>query len=195
MKKAAQLSNEHVASRSFEQPSINLNWRQRCLGEKSCSPDSRNCPREPQRNRKGRGESRDEVQEPGVQELVNEARALEARRRTNCYICKELGHLVRNCPKNRHMSACMSSHANSQEMLKPYTNRLIVNAHKCKGLRDTVATMDVVDEKYIKREGYLTGCIWVRQPISKGSVCLQRRLQPKAHLGSWRQLQPYRRGC
>lgn len=66
----------------------------------------------------------------------------------------------------------MSSHVNDQAMLKPYTSQLIVNGQKCKGLRDTATTMVVADKTYVQTEGYQTGCIWARQAISKGSVCL-----------------------
>ncbi|KAH7947548.1 hypothetical protein HPB52_013147 [Rhipicephalus sanguineus] len=58
------------------------------------------------------------------------------------------------------------------ELLKPFMKECTVNGKRCRVLRDSAATMDVVHSSYVSAKDFTGECAWIRQVVQEHSVCL-----------------------
>lgn len=175
VRSAAQLADEYVASRGFRTPINSAHHYQRPAPRPQAytrGPQSATKEREETNQNSARAEGKLKEPEKNRKEVRNHLEELESRAKALCFKCNETGHFARNCSKGRPVFACVSDHPSNLDLLKPYTTDLMVNDKRCRVLRDSAATMDVVHPNYVKSEDYLSECAWIRQAVSEDSVCL-----------------------
>ncbi|XP_040067028.1 uncharacterized protein LOC120840506 [Ixodes scapularis] len=85
--------------------------------------------------------------------------------------CGQPGHFAASCTKKVAFHYVRENEDN-EKLLEPYTREMVVNGQKCRVLRDSAATMDVVHPSYVRSGDYTGDCAWIRQAVEEQSVCL-----------------------
>ncbi|KAH7976967.1 hypothetical protein HPB52_021934 [Rhipicephalus sanguineus] len=96
----------------------------------------------------------------------------EAQKQITCYKCHQPGHLASGCRNQRLVFSYVSADDENLELLKPFMKEFTVNGKRCRVLRDSAATMDVVHPSYVSANDFTGECAWIRQVVQEDSVCL-----------------------
>ncbi|XP_077532684.1 uncharacterized protein LOC144145050 [Haemaphysalis longicornis] len=106
-----------------------------------------------------------------AKQRADAARAFESRKQIICYNCKKEGHIAANC-KQKVAFATIRETEKNMRLLEPYMQEINVNGKKCRALRDSAATMDVVHPSLVSPNDCTGECAWIRQVAEEQSVCL-----------------------
>ncbi|XP_077553575.1 uncharacterized protein LOC144168472 [Haemaphysalis longicornis] len=106
-----------------------------------------------------------------AKQRADAARAFESRKQITCYNCKKEGHIAANC-KQKVAFATIRETEKNMRLLEPYMQEINVNGKKCRALRDSAATMDVVHPSLVSPNDCTGECAWIRQVAEEQSVCL-----------------------
>ncbi|XP_077548511.1 uncharacterized protein LOC144161784 [Haemaphysalis longicornis] len=106
-----------------------------------------------------------------AKQRADAARAFESRKQIICYNCKKEGHIAANCKQKVAFATIRETEKNMQ-LLEPYMQEINVNGKKCRALRDSAATMDVVHPSLVSPNDCTGECAWIRQVAEEQSVCL-----------------------
>ncbi|XP_070378210.1 uncharacterized protein [Dermacentor albipictus] len=99
------------------------------------------------------------------------ARAFETRKPLICYNCKREGHIAANC-KQKVAFATIRETEKSTRLLELYMQEISVNGKKCRALRDSAATMDVVHSSLVSPNDFTGECAWIREVAEEQCACL-----------------------
>ncbi|XP_077551826.1 LOW QUALITY PROTEIN: uncharacterized protein LOC144166033 [Haemaphysalis longicornis] len=106
-----------------------------------------------------------------AKQRADAARAFESRKQIICYNCKKEGHIAANC-KQKVAFATIRETEKNMRLLEPYMQEINVNGKKCRALRDSAATMDVVHPSLVSPNDCTGECAWIRQVAEEQGVCL-----------------------
>lgn len=103
-------------------------------------------------------------------------RAFERRVAPRCYICNSSTHLRPNCPRLQKTKdpGTLNNLVDTQfsSALDPFTFDGLVNGQEVKILRDSGASLDICNRKFVRPQDFCQENIWVRQPLSTELICL-----------------------
>ncbi|XP_077551235.1 uncharacterized protein LOC144164862 [Haemaphysalis longicornis] len=99
-------------------------------------------------------------------------KVFEKRRPLTCFNCRQPGHVAAGCRNPRVAFLSAGEGDVNMKLLEPYIREMTVNGKRCRVLRDSAATMDVVHPSYVTPEQSSGECAWIKQAVEANSVCL-----------------------
>ena len=85
-----------------------------------------------------------------------------------CYLCKKPGHIKKYCPQLKSSEKmCHVVDTSAQELLLPHTFFGTVCGNPISFLRDSGATVDLINSKYVRPNQYTGESVWVKQPLDE----------------------------
>ncbi|XP_070393904.1 uncharacterized protein [Dermacentor albipictus] len=178
LNKAAELAEEYYTRRSLHSKAVRIEKADRRDGFYG-KPDERkeitrrefrddeSLPKETVRD----GQNASQNDDDGPKQRNEMTRSFEKRRPLTCYNCKKQGHIAASCPERIAFATIQETHKNIR-LLEPYVQEIKVNGKKCRALRDSAATMDVVHPSFVSSSDFTGECVRIRQVAEKESVCL-----------------------
>ncbi|XP_072142107.1 uncharacterized protein [Dermacentor andersoni] len=178
LNKAAELAEEYYTRRSLHSKAVRVEKADRRDGF-SGEPDERkeirrrefredeSLPKETVRE----GQNASQNDDDGPKQRNDTTRSFEKRKPLTCYNCKKQGHIAASCPERIAFATIQETHKNIR-LLEPYVQEIKINGKKCRALRDSAATMDVVHPSFVSSSDFTGECARIRQVAEEESVCL-----------------------
>ncbi|XP_077512030.1 uncharacterized protein LOC144122958 [Amblyomma americanum] len=178
LSKAAELAEEYYTRRSLHSRAVRVEKTDRRDGFSRKSDERKQITRRESRKDESltketvrEGQNASQKANDGPKQRNDATRSFEKRKPLTCYNCQRQGHIAANCQEKIAFATIRETNKNMR-LLEPYMQEIMVNGKKCRALRDSAATMDVVHPSFVSSSDFTGECAWIRQVAEEESVCL-----------------------